>query len=109
MIANSINNSFQEKIIQDFVERTKTKVVEVIPRSITVTQSELGGKTTIEAAPTSEQAGVYRELARKIVEHEVSHVPAPLEQAELRSWASSWADQLIAQETGEVRGVRANI
>ena len=109
VIANSINNSFQEKIIQDFVERTKTKVVEVIPRSITVTQSELGGKTTIEAAPTSEQAGVYRELARKIVEHEVSHVPAPLEQAELRSWASSWADQLIAQETGEVRGVRANI
>ena len=84
-------------------------MVEVIPRSITVTQSELGGKTTIEAAPTSEQAGVYRELARKIVEHEVSHVPAPLEQAELRAWASSWADQLIAQETGEVRGVRANI
>jgi nitrogenase iron protein NifH len=109
VIANSINNSFQEKIIQDFVERTKTKVVEVIPRSITVTQSELGGKTTIEAAPTSEQAAVYRELARKIVEHEVSHVPAPLEQAELRAWASSWADQLIAQETGEVRGVRANI
>jgi nitrogenase iron protein NifH len=109
VIANSINNSFQEKIVQDFVERTNTKVIEVIPRSLTVTQSELGGKTTIEAAPTSEQAAVYRELARRIDEHEISHVPAPLEAAELRAWASSWADQLIAQETGEVRGVRASI
>ena len=109
VIANSINNSFQEKIVQDFVERTNTKVIEVIPRSITVTQSELGGKTTIEAAPVSDQAAVYRELARRIDEHEISHVPAPLESAELRAWASSWADQLIAQETGEVRGARASI
>ena len=109
VIANSINNSFQEKIVQDFALRTNTKVIEVIPRSLTVTQSELGGKTTIEAAPVSDQAAVYRELARRIDEHEISHVPAPLESAELRAWASSWADQLIAQETGEVRGARASI
>jgi nitrogenase iron protein NifH len=109
VIANSINNSFQEKVIQDFVERTQTKVVEFIPRSLTVTQSELKGKTTIEAAPDSEQAAVYRELARKIDEHTTSHVPAPLEPAELRAWAATWADQIVAIEAGEVRGVRANI
>jgi nitrogenase iron protein NifH len=109
VIANSINNSFQKKIVDDFVERTKTRVVQYVPRSITVTQSELKGKTTIEGAPTSEQAKVYRELANRIVEHDVSHVPSPLEPADLRAWAATWADQLVAQESGEVREERAAI
>ena len=109
VIANSINNSFQRKIVDDFVERTKTRVIQYVPRSITVTQSELKGKTAIEGAPTSEQAKVYRELANRIVEHEVSHVPSPLEPADLRAWAATWADQLVAQESGEVREERAAI
>jgi nitrogenase iron protein NifH len=109
VIANSINNSFQKKVVDDFVERTKTRVVQYVPRSITVTQSELKGKTAIEGAPTSDQAKVYRELAKRIVEHEVSHVPSPLEPADLRAWAATWADQLVAQESGEVREERAAI
>lgn len=109
VIANSINDSFQAKVIEDFVARTKTKVVEFVPRSLTVTQSELKGKTVIEAAPGSEQAAVYRRLARKIDEHETSHVPSPLDPADLRAWAAKWADQLVAMESGEVRGVGANI
>ena len=109
VIANSINNSFQKKVVDDFVERTKTRVVQYVPRSITVTQSELKGKTAIEGAPTSDQAKVYRELANRIVEHEVSHVPSPLEPADLRAWAATWADQLVAQESGEVREERAAI
>lgn len=109
VIANSINNGFQSKVVDDFVARTKTKVVQYVPRSLTVTQSELKGKTAVEAQPQSEQAKVYRELAKRIVEHEVSHVPAPLEPAELRAWAASWADQLAQQESGEVRTERAAI
>jgi len=109
VIANSINNGFQSRVVDDFVARTKTKVVQYVPRSLTVTQSELKGKTAIEAAPDSDQARVYRELAKRVVEHEVSHVPSPLEPAELRSWAAGWADQLVAQESGEVRDLRAAI
>ena len=109
VIANSINNEFQAKVIDDFVALTKTKVVQYVPRSLTVTQSELKGKTTIEAQPDSDQAKVYRELAKRIVEHEISHVPSPLEPAQLRSWAAGWADQLVAQESGEVRDLRAAI
>ncbi|WP_425057838.1 Nitrogenase iron protein 1 [Sporomusa carbonis] len=109
LIANSINAPYSREIVDDFVERTKTQVVEYIPRSVTVTQAELQGKTTVEAAPDSEQAKVYGRLAKKIVETAESKVPSPLETAELREWAAKWADQLLALETGEVRSSAAGI
>ena len=102
VIANSINNPFQRKILDDFVERTKTQVMQYIPRSLTVTQSELKGRTTIEAQPNSAQAEIYRELARKIDAHTQSAVPSPLEPQELRDWADQWADLLVRIEAGEV-------
>ncbi|WP_058302288.1 nitrogenase iron protein [Gorillibacterium timonense] len=100
VIANSINAPYSKDIIDDFVRRTHTQVVEYVPRSVTVTQSELQGKTTIEAAPDSHQARIYRELARKIDEHEVSRVPAPMEVSELREWAAKWGEQLVQLESG---------
>jgi nitrogenase iron protein NifH len=78
--------------------------MQYVPRSITVTQSELSGKTTIEASPDSDQATVYRQLAKRIDEHTNSIVPAPLSPDELKDWAASWADQLVAIEAGVVRG-----
>lgn len=109
VIANSINEGYSKAIIDDFTERTKTQVVGYVPRSVTVTKSELQGKTTIEAAPDSEQAKIYMKLANTIAEHTVSNVPAPLEIKDLRAWAATWADQLLAMETGEVRSIAANI
>ncbi|MHB8064508.1 MAG: nitrogenase iron protein [Ruminiclostridium sp.] len=105
VIANSINAPYAKEIIDDFVKVTSTQVVEYVPRSVTVTQSELQGKTTIEAAPNSAQAKVYQSLAKKIAEHEVSQIPSPLEISELREWASKWGDYLLALESGEVRGI----
>ncbi|CQR56311.1 nitrogenase iron protein [Paenibacillus riograndensis] len=102
VIANSINAPYAKDIVDDFVKRTDTQVVEYVPRSVTVTQSELQGKTTIEAAPDSEQAKVYRNLARKIADHTVSKVPAPLDTQELRQWAAEWGKQLVALESGLV-------
>ena len=102
VIANSINNPFQKQIIDDFVARTGTQIMQYIPRSITVTQSELKGRTTIEAQPQSAQADVYRALARRVDEHTNSTVPAPLEPQALRDWADGWADMLIKMETGEL-------
>ncbi len=103
VIANSINAPYAKDIIDDFVKQTNTQVVEYVPRSVTVTQSELQGKTTIEAAPDSKQAQVYKSLAAKIAGHEESRVPSPLEVSELRAWAAKWGDYLLALETGEVR------
>lgn len=109
VIANSINLPYAKDIIDDFVRRTDTQVIEYVPRSVTVTQCELQGKTTIEGAPDSVQAKVYTHLAEKIAAHEVSKTPSPLSVTELREWAASWADQLLALETGNVVGQRAGI
>jgi nitrogenase iron protein NifH len=109
VIANSINTPYAKEIIDDFVERTSTQVMEYVPRSVTVTQSELRGKTTIEAAPDSEQARIYTNLALKIVNHTESKTPSPLDEKELREWAGRWADQILAIETGEVRGQASSI
>lgn len=110
LIANSINAPYAKEIVDDFVKQTNTQVIEYVPRSVTVTQSELQGKTTIEAAPDSQQAKVYRSLAQKIAEHTDSKVPNPLDIGDLRAWASKWGDYLLALETGEIRTeVSANI
>ena len=103
VIANSINAPYAKVIVDDFVKKTNTQVVGYVPRSVTVTQSELKGKTTIEAFPDSAQAEIYRTLAKTIAVHTESKVPSPLEIQELRDWAAGWADNLVALETGEVR------
>ncbi|SPF31913.1 (FeMo) nitrogenase, dinitrogenase reductase (component 2, iron protein) [Candidatus Desulfosporosinus infrequens] len=100
VIANSINDDYSRAIIDDFANRTGTQVVGYVPRSVTVTTSELQGKTTIEAAPDSEQAKIYLNLANTIAEHTVSKVPDPMEIKELREWAATWADQLLTREKG---------
>jgi len=84
LIANSINDPYARSLVDDFVKVTDTQVVEYVPRSVTVTQSELQGKTVIEALPDSDQAAVYTRLAKKIAAHEKSKVPSPLETQELR-------------------------
>ncbi|MDR1658107.1 MAG: nitrogenase iron protein [Deltaproteobacteria bacterium] len=109
VIANSVSSGYQKAIIDDFVAQTQTQVLQYVPRSITVTQSELGGKTTIEAAPNSEQAKVYRELAKRVEAHDVSVTPKPLDPKELRDWATKWSDQILAIEQGEVRSPGALI
>jgi nitrogenase iron protein NifH len=109
IIANSINQPYSKAIIDDFAKRTNTQVVEYVPRSVTVTQCELQGKTTIEGAPDSEQANIYMKLAQKIADHEVSHTPEPLNVKDLREWGASWADQIMAIETGTIASERAGI
>jgi len=109
VIANSMNSQYHKAIIDDFVANTATQVIEYVPRSVTVTQSELQGKTTIEAFPDSEQAKVYHNLAQKIYNHTDSKVPTPLNDKELHDWAFKWADTLLAIETGEVRSAGASI
>jgi len=109
IIANSVNAQYARHILDDFAKTTNTNIMEYVPRSVTVTQSELQGKTTIQAFPDSEQAGVYNRLATSIWEHEESKVPTPLEIKDLRIWAAGWADQLLALETGEVRSEAAAI
>jgi len=107
IIANSINTPYSFEIIDDFAHQTNTKVIDYVPRSVTVTQSELQGKTTIEAAPDSEQAQLYTRLAQRITEHIESKTPSPLDVQELRDWATKWANRLLALEKEQSQIVSA--
>lgn len=95
IIANSVSEDYQKSIVDDFANKTRTKVIQYIPRSVEVTKSELQGKTTIEALPDSEQAHVYMELAKRIECHTESKSPKSLTQEELRLWSEYWGKVLM--------------
>ncbi len=104
VIANSITAGYSKSIIDDFTSKTGTSVAGYVNRSIVVQQSELYGKTVIEANPTSEQADIYRNLAKHIAENEDLVVPSPLGAGELRDWAREWGDKIYNLESGVVAG-----
>ena len=102
VIANSILAPYATAVVDDFATRTGTRVVGYVPRSLTVVQSELYGQTVIEAAPGSEQAQVYRGLAKFIDEHDDTVIPKPLNGPELKKWAREWGDRIFEVEAGVV-------
>lgn len=103
VIANSIVAPYATSLIEDFAGKTGTHVVGYVPRSLIVAQSELYGQTVIEAAPQSEQAQVYRNLATFIDKNEETVIPKPLNGPELKKWAREWGDRIFEVEAGVVR------
>jgi nitrogenase iron protein NifH len=102
IIANSIQTPYASALIDDFAERTGTGVIGYVPRSLAVAQSELYGQTVIEAAPRSEQAEVYRQLARHIADNHDTVIPKPLNGPALKLWAREWGDRVFGVEAGIV-------
>jgi nitrogenase iron protein NifH len=102
VIGNGLSAGYSKSILDDFAQKTGTKISSYIPRSLIVSQSELYGKTVIEAHPESEHADIYRELARYIAGNEDLIVPNPIGQSELRSWARNWGDKIYSLESGVV-------
>ncbi len=98
IIANSLSAAYAQPLIDDFADRTGTRVVDYVPRSPVVAQSELYGQTVIEANPGSAQADVYRRLACAIVEDTDPVIPKPLAVNELRQWARDWGDLILREE-----------
>ncbi|WP_040761017.1 AAA family ATPase [Ruminiclostridium cellobioparum] len=109
IIANSVLTPYAKPLINDFASRTGTKVVQYVPRSSIVAQSELHGKTVIEANPDAEQADVYRALAKYIIEDQEAAVPNPLSVTELRDWAKDWGDRILKIEADAASDLNANI
>jgi nitrogenase iron protein NifH len=100
IIANGLVAPYAKSLVDDFALQTGTSVTQYIPRSLVVSQSELYGKTVIEANPTSLHADLYRKLARRVVEDSQTVIPKPLNVAELREWARNWGDRIIQEEQG---------
>lgn len=108
IIANSINQTIQKDIVKDFSNNTGTTIAQFVPRSLSVTRAELLGKTVIEADPDSEQAIVYRKLAKTIIKNRKKYVPSPLEPEQLKEWAERWSDSLLGQKDEISPGCRLN-
>ncbi len=104
IIANSVNKEIHKDIIDDFSKETKTKIVEYVPRSLTVAKCELRGKSVLEGAPKSKQANIYRKLAKNIIENGHSHIPTPLEFSSLQQWADKWSNRLLKGNNGNNGG-----
>jgi len=104
IIGNGLSASYSKAIVSDFAGKTGTKVVGYVPRSLVVSQSELYGKTVIEANPKSEHADIYRGLARFIAEDEDLSIPNPLSVNELRDWARNWGDKIYKFDPKVVEG-----
>jgi nitrogenase iron protein NifH len=109
VIGNGLSAGYSQSIIEDFVKKTGVTATGFIPRSLTVSQSELYGKTVIEANPESEHAHLYRLLAKTIAENEDLVVPSPMGAPELRLWARDWGDKIFKLEQGVVEGNREGI
>jgi nitrogenase iron protein NifH len=81
-IAGIIDNmrgvSREREIVEKFASLVGIPIIEHIPRSKTVQDAEMQGKTVIEAFPESEQADVYRRLAKKILENRSVYIPNPI-------------------------------
>ncbi|MCK9150674.1 AAA family ATPase [Methanobacterium alcaliphilum] len=106
IIGNSISKIAQREMIQDFSQQTETEVIEYVPRSPIVTRCELDGKTTIEGAPESEQAEVYRELARKVINNKQKFIPRPFDVDDLSDWGSTWVNKLLLEQKTAIEGIQ---
>jgi nitrogenase iron protein NifH len=109
VIGNGLSAGYSQSIIEDFAGKTGAVAVGFISRSLTVSQSELYGKTVIEANPESEHARLYRKLAKTVAENDELVVPTPMGAPELRSWARDWGDKIFKLEQGVVAGTREGI
>lgn len=108
IIGNSIKSSVQQDMIKDFSEHTDSNVIKYVPRSPIVTRCELDGVTTIEGAPDSDQAEVYRDLARKVVNNKEKNKPKPFENDDLSDWASTWINQILLDSKTENDGIQSS-
>ena len=92
VICNAKNLPREEELVGEFAKRIGSSMVQFIPRDQVVQQAELNKKTVVEFAPSSGQAAVYRELARRIMENRRLDVPVPLDIEELEALAYGYSE-----------------
>lgn len=73
----------EEDIVRAFAARIGTTVVCSLPRDTIVQAAEIHRQTVIEYAPQSEQAAIYRSLAKTMMEAKATDIPQPLSFEEL--------------------------
>jgi len=70
LIYNSKNFEGEDELVEKAAEEIGTKVIMKVPRDPQVQAAEALGKTVVEAFPDCEMTGLFRELAKRLVEEE---------------------------------------
>lgn len=83
IIGNERKVKNERELMGEFARRIGSQLMQFIPRHPIVQRAEINKKTVIEFAPESDQAEVYRTLAKRIVENDRFVIPEPLAQEEL--------------------------
>ena len=97
IICNSNGDDALERaVVPAFAQRLGSAFVEFVPRSSVIQVCELEGRAVVEHAPLSEEAAIFRELARKVMENDVKVIPTPVE--ELPELEELYRNHLIPAE-----------
>lgn len=92
IIGNSRNTVNEQAMLEEFAKRLNTKLIAFIPRNIVVNEAEIKRQTVIQFAPESEQAEVYRNLAKDIVTNAGLSIPTPMTFEELEELVSKYGN-----------------
>ena len=97
IICNSNGDDALERaVVPAFAQRLGSAFVEFVPRSSVIQVCELEGRAVVEHAPQSEEAAIFRELERKVMENDVKVIPTPVE--ELPELEELYRNHLIQAE-----------
>ena len=83
IICNSRNVDRELDLLRAFAAELGTQLIYLVPRNNVVQHAEINRKTVIEYAPQSDQAEVYRTLAKAIEENTMFTIPTPMTQERL--------------------------
>jgi nitrogenase iron protein NifH len=79
IICNSNGDeAFEHAFVPEFAGRLGTSFVRFVPRSPVIQACELEGRAVVEHSPDSMEAGVFRDLARDILENDSRVIPTPI-------------------------------
>ena len=70
----------EREVLPVFAQRLGSKFIELVPRTSIIQACELEGKAVVEHSPNSKEAGIFRELAQKVMENASRVIPTPVEE-----------------------------
>jgi nitrogenase iron protein NifH len=80
VICNSAGDGvFEKRMLSAFAETLGVALVGFVPRSPVIQACEVEGKTVLQHSPDSAEAGVFQELAQRILDNDVRVIPTPIE------------------------------
>jgi nitrogenase iron protein NifH len=92
IIGNSRNTPNEFKVLEEFAKRLNSKLIAFIPRDVVVNKAENSRQTVMQYAPESEQAGLYRQLAKDILNNKDLNIPTPITFEELEKLAGDYGN-----------------